>query len=211
VVSRSITHRALVALSAIGILATALGITLGLDATQRFAGASPALKPQGTLGIGDETIAPVADVAAADKLVLTDERPASVGTPVARKAAPIPVVVKPAPKPARTAATATAPAAPSRGTTAGWQSAKVSWYGPGFYGRKTASGAVLTEGMMNVAHKSMAFGTKIQFEYKGRTVTAVVNDRGPYVHGRVFDLGPGTAKALGFGGVGTVNYRILGR
>ncbi|MDP2401086.1 MAG: septal ring lytic transglycosylase RlpA family protein [Actinomycetota bacterium] len=210
-VSRSITHRALVALSAAGILATILGITLGMDATQRFAGASPALSPQGTLGIGDDTIAPVADVAAADKLVVTDERPASVGTPVVRKAAPIPVA-KPKPKPAPAPARATAAApAPSRGTTGGWQSAKVSWYGPGFYGRKTASGAVLTEGMMNVAHKSMAFGTKIQFEYKGRTVTAVVNDRGPYVHGRVFDLGPGTAKALGFGGVGTVKYRILGR
>ena len=70
---------------------------------------------------------------------------------------------------------------------------------------------MLTEGMMNVAHRSMAFGTRIQFEYNGRTCVAVVNDRGPFVAGRTFDLGPGTAAALGFSGVGTVRYRILGR
>ena len=94
-------------------------------------------------------------------------------------------------------------------STAGWQTAKVSWYGPGFYGRKTASGEVLTEGMMNVAHRSMAFGTRIEFRYNGRTVVAVVNDRGPFIAGRTFDLGPGTASALGFSGVGTVEWRVV--
>ena len=82
-----------------------------------------------------------------------------------------------------------------------------SWYGPGFYGRHTASGAVLTLGMMNVAHKHMPFGTKLTFYYDGRKACAVVNDRGPYVHGREFDLGPGTAVALGFGGVQQVGWR----
>ena len=102
---------------------------------------------------------------------------------------------------------------PSRSTapSSGWSSAKASWYGPGFYGRRTASGAVLTQGMMNVAHKSLPFGTRILFEYRGRTVTAVVNDRGPFIAGRTFDLGPGTAAALGFEGVQTVRYRVLGR
>lgn len=94
-------------------------------------------------------------------------------------------------------------------STAGWQTAKVSWYGPGFYGRKTASGAVLTTGMMNVAHRSMAFGTRIEFRYNGRTCVAVVNDRGPFIAGRTFDLGPGTAQALGFSGVGTVEWRVV--
>ena len=98
-------------------------------------------------------------------------------------------------------------AATSDGT--GWSSAKVSWYGPGFYGRKTASGAVLTQGMRNVAHKTLPFGTRIEFVYKGASVIAVVNDRGPFVAGRTFDLGPGTAKALGFSGVGTVKWRVL--
>lgn len=90
-----------------------------------------------------------------------------------------------------------------------WQTAKVSWYGPGLYGNKTASGAVLTTGMMNVAHKTLAFGTRIEFRYGGRTCVAVVNDRGPFVAGRTFDLGPGTAKALGFSGVGTVEWRVV--
>lgn len=94
-------------------------------------------------------------------------------------------------------------------STAGWQTAKVSWYGPGFYGRKTASGAVLTTGMMNVAHKTLAFGTRIEFRYNGRTCVAVVNDRGPFIAGRTFDLGPGTAQALGFSGVGTVEWRVV--
>jgi hypothetical protein len=106
-------------------------------------------------------------------------------------------------------ATSSATQASTTASAAGWQTAKVSWYGPGFYGRKTASGAVLTAGMMNVAHKTLAFGTRIEFRYKGRTVTAVVNDRGPFIAGRMFDLGPGTAKALGFSGVGTVEWRVI--
>lgn len=114
-------------------------------------------------------------------------------------------------KPAATGAKKAAkPAAKSEGS-GGWSSAKVSWYGPGFYGRTMAGGGKLQPGSMVVAHRSLPFGTKIEFSYKGRTCTAVVQDRGPHIAGRVFDLGPGTAKALGFGGVGTVQYRILGR
>lgn len=93
----------------------------------------------------------------------------------------------------------------------GWRRARVSWYGPGFYGNTMAGGGKLQKNSMVVAHRSMPFGTKIVFKYKGRSVTAVVKDRGPYVSGREFDLGPGTAKALGFSGVGTVEYKIIGR
>lgn len=101
----------------------------------------------------------------------------------------------------------------SRGasTAGGWKTAKVSWYGPGFYGHTMAGGGQLTPTSMVVAHRSMAFGTRIEFSYKGKTCIAVVQDRGPYISGRTFDLGPGTAKTLGFSGVGTVSYRILGR
>lgn len=91
----------------------------------------------------------------------------------------------------------------------GWRSAAASWYGPGFYGSTMASGQILTENSMVVAHRTLAFGTRIEFSYHGRTCVAVVMDRGPYSSGRTFDLGPGTAKALGFSGVGTVKYRIL--
>ena len=93
-------------------------------------------------------------------------------------------------------------------STKGWRSARVSWYGPGFYGNTMAGGGKLRRDSMVVAHRSLKFGTRIEFTYKGRTVTAVVRDRGPFIGGRVFDLGPGTAKALGFNGVGTVKYRI---
>lgn len=96
-------------------------------------------------------------------------------------------------------------------TRVAWRTARVSWYGPGFYGNTMAGGGQLTPSSMVVAHRSLAFGTRIQFRYKGKTCVAVVRDRGPYVSGRTFDLGPGTARALGFGGVGNVQYRILKR
>jgi rare lipoprotein A (peptidoglycan hydrolase) len=113
------------------------------------------------------------------------------------------VVAPPAP---RRPAQAVATAAPS-----GWQSARVSWYGPGFYGNTMAGGGTLTPTSMVVAHRSLPFGTKVEFRYNGRSCVAVVQDRGPYIYDRVFDLGPGTASALGFSGVGTVQYRIIGR
>lgn len=91
----------------------------------------------------------------------------------------------------------------------GWQRARVSWYGPGFIGNTMAGGGTLEWGSMVVAHRSLPFGTRIEFAYNGNTCVAVVQDRGPFVGGRTFDLGPGTAAALGFSGVGTVDYRIL--
>lgn len=105
-------------------------------------------------------------------------------------------------------AAAPAPAAPAPAGD-GWKSARVSWYGPGFIGNTMAGGGTLQWDSMVVAHRSLPFGTVIEFEYNGRTCTAVVQDRGPYSGGRTFDLGPGTAAALGFSGVGTVQYRIL--
>ena len=129
---------------------------------------------------------------------------AAAGTRKPTAIKPKPVVRKPA---APKSAPAAAPASAS--SEAGWKSAKVSWYGPGFYGNTMAGGGTLTPSSMVVAHRSLPFGTKIEFSYKGKTCIAVVQDRGPHIAGRVFDLGPGTAKALGFSGVGTVQYRIL--
>jgi rare lipoprotein A (peptidoglycan hydrolase) len=102
----------------------------------------------------------------------------------------------------------TAPAS-SGASTSGWNSAYVTWYGPGFYGHTMAGGGTLTPDSMVVAHRTLRFGTRIEFSYKGRTCIAVVQDRGPVSTRFTFDLGPGTAKALGFSGVGTVKYRIL--
>lgn len=57
---------------------------------------------------------------------------------------------------------------------------------------------------LGVANRSLPCGTRVRFHYGGRTVTATVDDRGPYVGGRNWDLNQNTAAALGFGGVGTV-------
>lgn len=92
-----------------------------------------------------------------------------------------------------------------------WRRARVSWYGPGFYGNGMAGGGRLRRNSMVVAHRTMKFGTKLKIYYRGRMVTAVVKDRGPFVRGRTFDLGPGVAKKLKFSGVGTIRYKIVKR
>lgn len=92
-----------------------------------------------------------------------------------------------------------------------WRVAKVSWYGPGFYGHGMAGGGKLKRTSMVVAHRRLPFGTKVQFRYHGRIVVATVKDRGPFIRGREFDLGPGIAKRLKFRGVGRVRYRIIRR
>lgn len=168
---------------------------------------------EGALGVGVRTIAP-----------LTDPDPLSdkVGVEPQAAAAALASMAAPAVKKVSTRAqwlraTRTrivvrrsyAPRAVR--SSSGWSQARCSWYGPGFYGNTMAGGGKLTTTSMVVAHKYLPFGTLIEFSYRGRTVTAVVQDRGPYVAGRVFDLGPGTARALGFAGVDTVRYRIVGR
>lgn len=103
----------------------------------------------------------------------------------------------------------------SSGTTSmsSWKSGVASYYGigDGFMGGTTASGAIVTESSMGVAMLNVPLGTYVEISYGGRSVIAVVNDRGPYVHGRVIDMQPAVARALGFlsVGVGTVQYRFL--
>lgn len=98
-------------------------------------------------------------------------------------------------------------------STSGWRSGVASYYGigDGFMGGTTASGAIVTDSSMGVAMLNVPLGTYVEISYGGRSVIAVVNDRGPYVHGRVIDMQPAVARALGFlsVGVGTVQYRFL--
>lgn len=84
-----------------------------------------------------------------------------------------------------------------------------SWYGPGFHGRKTASGERFDQNAMTCAHKTLPFGTRVAVTYKGRTVVCRVNDRGPYVRGRSIDLSKGVARALGMSGTGNVSLKVL--
>ena len=95
-----------------------------------------------------------------------------------------------------------------------WLSAKASTYGienGRLVSEHLAGGGMLTRDGLTVAHKSLPFGTKVAFLYRGRTCVATVMDRGPYISGREWDFAPGVCSALGFSGVGTVQYRILGR
>ncbi len=91
------------------------------------------------------------------------------------------------------------------------KSARVSWYGPGFYGQRLPGGGRLGRRSMVIAHRNLPFGTKVRFSYKGRSVVGIVKDRGPYVRGRAFDLGPGLRRKLRFWGAVTVKYRVLRR
>jgi hypothetical protein len=82
--------------------------------------------------------------------------------------------------------------------------AHASWYGPGFYGRRTGCGGRLGYAQAGVAHKSLPCGTRVTFRHRGRTVTVPVIDRGPYVGNREYDLTAVTAQRLGFRGHGAI-------
>ena len=85
-----------------------------------------------------------------------------------------------------------------------YRTAYASWYGPGFYGNRTACGQTLTPSTLGVAHKTMPCGTKLKLRHDGNTVRVEVIDRGPYVGGREFDLTEATRNRLGFGSTGTI-------
>lgn len=89
-----------------------------------------------------------------------------------------------------------------------WQTAVASHYGRNFSGRG-ASGEAIGPYSMIVAHKTLPFGTLVEFQYNGQRAVARVTDRGPHVAGREFDLGPGVVRVLDFSGVHEVQYRIV--
>lgn len=85
-----------------------------------------------------------------------------------------------------------------------------SWYGPSFYGRRTADGTVLERHSRWVAHKTLRFGTRVRVTdlETGRSVVAEVKDRGPYVRGRIVDLTEALALELGIHERGIVHVRM---
>jgi rare lipoprotein A len=90
------------------------------------------------------------------------------------------------------------------------QQGRVSWYGPGFHGRRTANGEVFDTHSLTMAHRSLPMGTNVRVTNleNGRSVVLRVNDRGPYVRGRVADLSHAAAERLGFVDDGVVPARI---
>jgi rare lipoprotein A (peptidoglycan hydrolase) len=91
------------------------------------------------------------------------------------------------------------------------RSAAATWYGPGFYGNRTACGQTLRPRTVGVAHRSLPCGTTVRFLYRGRSLIARVIDRGPYTAGHDWDLTNGARLALGFDGSNTVRYAIARR
>jgi rare lipoprotein A len=86
-----------------------------------------------------------------------------------------------------------------------------SWYGPGFHGKRTASGEKFDTHDMTAAHRTLPFGTKVRVVNRrtGKSVVVRINDRGPYAHGRVIDLSKASAQAIGITGVGAVEIAQL--
>lgn len=76
--------------------------------------------------------------------------------------------------------------------------AVATWYGPGFYGRRTACGVRMSRTLLGVAHRKLPCGTHVAVLYKGRRITVPVVDRGPFRRGTSYDLTAATAQALGF-------------
>ena len=78
---------------------------------------------------------------------------------------------------------------------------KASFYG-NESGSKTASGQRFNQNAMTAAHRSLPFGTKLRVTHRGQSVVVTINDRGPFIRGRVLDLSKGAARAIGLTGAG---------
>jgi rare lipoprotein A (peptidoglycan hydrolase) len=76
------------------------------------------------------------------------------------------------------------------------------------YGDPLACGGTLQEGQTGAASKTLPCGTRVSFRLRGRTTTAPIIDRGPYVAGRDFDLTQATADALDFNGLGEIEWAV---
>ncbi len=87
---------------------------------------------------------------------------------------------------------------------------KASWYGPGFSGRRTASGERFDPNQMTAASKTLPIGSVVHVTNlaNGRSVTVRINDRGPYVRGRSLDLSRGAASRIGLMRKGVARVKV---
>jgi rare lipoprotein A len=91
------------------------------------------------------------------------------------------------------------------------QVGRASWYGPGFHGRKTASGQTFNQHALTAAHPRLPLGTRAQVTNlkNGRQVEVTINDRGPHRGGRIIDLSRAAAQRLAMGGTARVSVVAL--
>ncbi len=92
-----------------------------------------------------------------------------------------------------------------------YQSVTSTWYGPGFYGNRTACGQRLSTSTLGVAHRTLPCGTKVALRVKGRSLVVPVIDRGPYADGVTYDLTRATAERLGVMRTARIGAAILSR
>jgi rare lipoprotein A len=89
---------------------------------------------------------------------------------------------------------------------------RATWYGPGFHGRRTASGERFNRHALTLASRGLPFHTVVRVTNlkNGRSAVARVNDRGPYAHGAIVDLSQALARRVGMGGTTRVKVQVLG-
>jgi len=87
-----------------------------------------------------------------------------------------------------------------------------SWYGHPYHGRRAASGEIYNMYDITAAHRTLPFGTQVRVHDldNGRDVMVRINDRGPFVEGRIIDLSYAAAQAMGMTGLARVRLEILG-
>jgi rare lipoprotein A len=90
------------------------------------------------------------------------------------------------------------------------KAAVATWFGPGFYGRRTACGQMLTPSLLGLANRTLPCGTLVNVTYRGRRLTLPVIDRGPYANGAQWDLTFGAARVLGLADTARIAARVVG-
>lgn len=133
----------------------------------------------------------------ADGVAIREEQPTTEPVQVQPAQPPVPIAPSPAPQP----------------RVVRVSNGQASWYGPGFFGNRTANGEVLRPGTLTAAHRSLPFGTKVRVTnlWNGRTAVVRINDRGPFHGSRIIDLAHGAAQQLGVvaSGVAQVKLEVL--
>ena len=141
---------------------------------------------------------PVANIAITSQAPLLPASPGLVATP--------PVVLQDEPTVERPR-----PALLAGESAREYQRGGASWYGPGFHGRRTASGERYDMNAFTAAHRTLPFGTWVRVHslVNGREVDVRITDRGPFIRSRVIDVSRGAAEALGMLGLGFKEVVIL--
>lgn len=180
---------------AAGALAGALGSPLVLVPPERLTDSVEAFLREHTERWQGGVV--VGGSAAASDFVLRELTAAVNGEP-----APAPPA---APEPEEPKATESEPEERVVGTFEG----QASWYGPGFHGRRTASGEPFDRNARTAAHRTLPFGTRVRVTNlaNGQQVIVRINDRGPFHRRRVIDLSEAAARDIGMLGSGTAQVR----